>query len=214
MQRVIRNILLICVCACVCACNSRGNKQVEQVKQKYILEALLDSCLFAYPNANNNDVSRSIFADTLKCKFQNFRNKHLPYIKDLPFQYEMCLEYPPRVFESFESEIDKNAGMYVVKFSFSEVSSKCKLSEHYSTTLQVFAVLGKETAAMLVDGALYYIDGIFVDFANNSKETGFKLPSGKCLVDFPSVINYNEKPYIDLGTLVLDNLTFSKIETK
>lgn len=212
MQGIIRNILLICACVCVCACNSRGNKQVEQAKQKFALESLLDSCLSAYPNANNNDVSRSILADTLKCKFQNFRNRHLPYIKDLPFQYEMCLEYPPRVFESFDSEIDKNAGKYVVKFAFGEISSKCKLSEHYLTTFQVFAVLDKETVATLVDGAFYYIDGVFVDFANNTQETGFILPSGKCLIDYPSVTNYDEKLYINLGTLVLDSLTFSKIE--
>lgn len=212
---MIRNILLICACVCVCACNNHGNHQAKQgVKQKYALGELLDSCLSAYPSANNNDVSRSIFADTLKCKFQKFRNQHLPYIKDLPFQYEMCLEYPPRLFESFESEIDKYAGMYVVKFSFGEFSSKCKLSEHCSTSFQVFAVLNKDIVATLVDGALYHIDGVFRDFANNTQETGFRLPSGKCVIAYPSVTNYNNQPSINLGTLVLDSLSFSKIESR
>ena len=71
--------------------------------------------------------------------------------------------------------------------------------------------MDKEKVAMLVDGSLYHIKGIFRDFANNSSETGFSLPSGKYIVDYPNIISIDNKPYIDLGTLVVDSLSFTKI---
>lgn len=195
----IKNII---VCSLLCfvlgGCGNKAQKKVEQtVPPKYALCEMLDSCLQAQPNANNNDVTRSILADTLKNRIQHYKGCALPYIEDAPMQYEMCLPYPN--------------GQYVVEFAFGEIASKCKLSNDYETTFQVFAIMDKEKVAMLVDGSLYYIQGIFRDFANNSAETGFSLPSGKYIVDFPNVINYNNKPYIDLGTLVVDSLSFTKI---
>lgn len=206
---IIKSITFIVYCLLLTGCMNNASKQVpqqEQQQEKYALREMLDSCLQAQPNANNNDVARSILADTLKSKFQRFRGYSLPYIEDLPFQYEMCLEYP----QTLETDIEK----YVVKFGFGDVTSKCELSDKYETTLQVFTVLDKETVATLVDGALYHIKGTFRDFANNSTETGFKLPSGKCLVDYPSVgvTAFDDKPFIYMGTLVIDNLSFTQIK--
>lgn len=211
-------IKYIIVCSLLCfvlwGCGNKAQKKVEQTApSKYALCEMLDSCLQAQPNANNNDVTRSILADTLKSKFQKFRGYRLTCIEDLPFQYEMCLEYP-RMFETFESEIDKNAGKYVVKFGFGGVYSKCELSDKYETSFQVFAIMEKEKVAMLIDDSLYHIKGIFRDFANNTQETGFRLPSGKCLVDYPSVgvTALGNKPFINLGTLVIDSLSFTPIK--
>lgn len=201
----IKSITFIVCCLLLAGCMNNASKQVPQHEQqeKYALREMLDSCLQAQPNANNNDVTRSILADTLKSKFQCFRGHSLPYIEDLPFQYEMCLKYP----QTLETDIEK----YVVKFGFGDVTSKCELSDKYETTFQVFAIMDKEKVAMLVDGSLYYIKGIFRDFANNSSETGFSLPSGKYIVDYPNIISIDNKPYIDLGTLVVDSLSFTKI---
>lgn len=200
----IKNITFIVFCFLFAGCVNNANKQVQQ-QEKYALREMLDSCLQAQPNANNNDVARSILADTLKSKFQCFRGQHLPYIEDLPFQYEMCLGYP----QTLETDNEK----YVVKFGFGNVTSKCKLSDKYETTFQAFAIMEKDKVAMLVDDSLYHIKGIFRDFANNTEETGFKLPSGKCLVDYPSVgvSAFGNKPFIDLGTLVIDSLSFTQI---
>lgn len=204
----IKSITFIVCCLLLAGCMNNASKQVPQHEQqeKYALREMLDSCLQAQPNANNNDVTRSILADILKSKFQCFRGHSLPYIEDLPFQYEMCLKYP----QTLETDIEK----YVVKFGFGDVTSKCELSDKYETTFQVFAILDKETVATLVDGALYHIKGTFRDFANNSAETGFKLPSGKCLVDYPSVgvSAFGDKPFIDMGTLVIDSLSFTQIK--
>lgn len=188
-----------------------GNNTKQQVEtqhnMEYVLREMLDSCLQAYPNANNNDVTRSILADSMKSKFQRYRGHRLTCIEDLPFEYEMCLVYP-------QTEINKSESKYVVKFGFGEVSSKCKLSDKYETAFQVFAIMEKEMVATLVDGSLYHIKGIFRDFANNTRETGFTLPSGKCLVDYPSVSisAFENKPFINLGTLVIDSLSFSPVK--
>lgn len=195
----IKNVI-ICVLLCfvLLGCGNRTQKKAAQTPPpKYALREMLDSCLKSQPMANNNDVTRSIFADTLKSKIQLYKGCALPYIEDVPMQYEMCLPYPN--------------GQYVVKFGFGENTSKCKLSNDYKTTFQVFAIMDKEKVAMLVDGSLYYIKGIFRDFANNSSETGFSLPSGKYIVDYPNIISIDNKPYIDLGTLVVDSLSFTKI---
>lgn len=197
-------LFLFATLAAGCIGNGAKKQVVQQEQKEYALREMLDSCLSGQPNANSNDVARSILADTLKSKFQRFRGHSLPYIEDLPFQYEMCLKYP----QTLETDIEK----YVVKFGFGNVTSECELSDKYETTFQVFTVLDKETVATLVDGALYHIKGTFRDFANNSAETGFTLPSGRCFIDYPSVISIDDKPYIDLGTLIVDSLSFAKIQ--
>ena len=206
----VKFIMFVLLCVLVGGCISSPTK--NEVRQ-YALQQLLDSCLKQQPNAMNNKISMSILADTIKTAIQKFRGDSLPFLADIPLQYEMCLEYP-RHFESFESEIDKNAGKYVVKFGFGEISSKCKLSDNYQATFQVFTVMDREQVATLVDNALYHVNGMLVDFANNSKETGFVLPSGKCLVDYPKVIISDSKPYFMLGTLILENVTFTLINQR
>lgn len=194
------------------ACSNVGTKQESKVEEKKkALAVMLDSCFIAQPNIMNNDITRSIFADTITAIFQRYRGKQLPYIADLPVRYEMCLEYK-RHFENFEASVDRNAGKYVVKFGFGKYSSNCKLSDDYETTFQVFALLDKQTASELIEDSLYYIGGIFRDFSNNSSETGFILPDGKCLISYPTVTTSSfNKPFIDLGTLIIDSLTFTKI---
>lgn len=110
MRKVLYSIILS-TCAYFCACN--GVKNTEPEMPKYALSSLIDSCMDDVNATINNDVKRSALADTLKVKFQHYQGKHLPYIDDLFFQYEMCMEYP----KVFDSVADDNAGKYVVKFS-------------------------------------------------------------------------------------------------
>lgn len=185
----------------MCACNG-GIRNTEPDMPQYALASLIDSCMGVAPATN--DVARSMIADTLKSKFQRYQGKHLPYLDDLFFTYEMCLEYP----KTFDSVDDANVGKYVVKFSLANDG----IADGYTTTLQVFAIMDKESVAPLVDGETYHLDGLFRDFANSTQETGFVLPSGKCINDYPSVTsNSDGTPYINLGTLVIDSLTTSKV---
>lgn len=202
-------ILLSIFASCI---GKRTETQSEIKDSPKQLAVFLDKCLSEQPNALNNEVTRTILADTIRERLLKYQNDTLPILSDLPMKYEMCLQYPPRIFETFEASFEKNAGKYVVKFSFGEYTSKIKLSSKYKTTFQVFTILEKETVATLVDGALYKINGKFRDFANNTQKTGFVLPSGKCIISYPSVTSIDKNPYIDLGTLILDNLSFSKIE--
>ena len=184
---------------------------VKQKRHEYALSRVLDSCMKTQPNFNNNEITRTILADTIKSVFQRNRGFALSNIEDLPFQYEMALEYP-RLFDSFESEIDKDAGKYVVKFCFG--TSNCDFSDRYDVCFNVFTIMEKDKVAMLVEDSLYYIRGKFRDFANDSQETGFILPSGKCLIDYPTIYisALGNKPVINLGTLILDSLTFNRKE--
>ena len=135
----IKNVI-ICVLLCfvLLGCGNRTQKKAAQtLPPKYALREMLDSCLKSQPMANNNDVTRSIFADTLKSKIQLYKGRALPYIEDVPMQYEMCLPYPN--------------GQYVVKFGFGENTSKCKLSNDYKTTFQVFAIMDKEKIVIPIE---------------------------------------------------------------
>lgn len=185
----------------MCACN--GVKNTASKMEQYALASLIDSCLDVAPATN--DVARSILADTLKGKFQHYQGKHLPYIDDLTFSYEMCVEYP-KLFESID---DANAGKYLVKFSL----ANGKIDDDCSVTFQVFAIMNKDSVATLVEGGTYHLDGLFRDFANSTQETGFVLPSGKCINAYPSVTTEtDDTPCINLGTLVFDSLSTSKVE--
>lgn len=193
-------------------CNVSSTKQPKEQHHQKQLAVFIDKCLEEQPNAMNNQVTRTALSDTIRDRLLKYRGDTLPILLDIPLEYEMCLQYPPRLFETFEAECDKNAGKYVVKFSYSEYFSDEKLSSKYQTTFQVFSILNKESVENLIDGAKYNINGKFRDFANNTQETGFVLPSGRCIISYPSVTSINDKPYIDLGTLIIDSIYFSKID--
>lgn len=213
IDKVMQMTGFVILLAIFASCTGKRTETQSEIKDSpKQLAVFLDKCLSEQPNALNNEVTRTILADTIRERLLKYQNDTLPILSDLPMEYEMCLQYPPRIFETFEASFEKNAGKYVVKFSFGENTSKINLSSKYKTTFQVFTILEKEVVATLVDGALYKINGKFRDFANNTQKTGFVLPSGKCIISYPSVTSIDNSPYIDLGTLILDNISFSKIE--
>lgn len=193
-------------------CSSNTNKSNVQIQEpSFLLKELLDSLLKESPNIMNNDITKQDFANVLTTELQKYRGDTLPFLSELPFEFEMSMEYPKSPFD-FESEIYKNAGKYVVKFGFGKYSSKCKLSDKYETTFQVFSIVDKSTASQLVDNSLYKINGTFNDFSNCNGS--FTLPSGKCFNGYPRISKSSlyEIPSIDLGTLIIENLTFTKIQ--
>lgn len=204
---------LSCMLFWLAGCSQNNTSMPAQEPHKYALQQLLDSCLIQQPNAMNNDVSRSILADSIKTNIQRFIGNSLPFISELPLKYEGCIEYTNSPY-IFDTKTFKHEGKYLVSFEYGEIGSKNKISNNYHTTFQIFTIMDKEQVATLIDNAYYSINGNFVDFANNSQETGFVLPSGKCLIDYPKVrtSSISDGPFINLGTIVLENVSFTRLE--
>ncbi len=182
-------ILALSLLSCV---QNNNNSKDNIIKSEPLLYVFIDSLLKENPNMMNNEITKQDFEILLKSEIQEYREDSLPFLNELPLKFEMALEYP---------EYDKNNGKYVVKFG---------LSSSRSITLQVFAIVEKSFVTQLVEGELYNISGLFKDFANC--KGSFTLPSGGCFEGFPVVSGsgLNKSPYIDLGTFILENLTFAK----
>lgn len=207
MKRIVCFILLGVLFS---SCHQRQTTEDCQSLSKSNVHSFIDSCLSSVPNANNNDITRAILADTIKARLQRMSGDTLAILSDLALEYEMSLEYKC-IFDTFESELDKNAGKYVVKFSLSSLGECSPKSDVFNVTLQVLTIMGKDDVAKLIDNVEYVVQGKFVDFANNTQETGFRLPSGQYFVDYPSVntdVFDKEKIHINLGTLILEDITF------
>lgn len=203
-----KKTLLVVFAALLAVGCGGGNKETETAKKDSEMKRTLDACIAANPNYNNNELTRSVLADSITSAFQLYRGKPLKQVENLPCEYEMSLEYGVDPWQYIDTTI---IGKYVVKFNYSELLEDNNVSDNYSVGFQVFAILEKEKVMQLVEGAKYYISGTFRDFANNTTETGFRLPSGKCSYDYPSVSYYSTfspSLQINLGTIVLDNLTF------
>ena len=188
-------IFIIC-CLAIVSCesssqhNSANNQQndSEYEEDHYLIENIIDSCFSEMPNVMNNDMTKQVFADTLKTRIQKYRGKSLAFLKEIPMQYEMCLPYEGNKY-------------YVVKFSTNFDFDK------YEMSFQVLTKMEKDQMTNLIDKNLYYIDGTFVDFANTSAKTGFRLPSGRYFEDYPRILSLY-KLRVDLGTLITKDLTY------
>ena len=188
-------------------CTQTGDKTTHTEPKKTNIQLFLDGCLESNPNAINNEVTREILADTIKARLQAHIGDTLAILSDIPLEYEMCLGYG--------QQSNKNAGKYVVKFSSSLLDSL--QSDKFEVTLQVFTIMEKQDVVNLIEGGKYQVQGVFVDFANYSRKPSFILPSGDCFTDYPSVTispSYREKLFINLGTLILDNVTVKHITSQ
>ena len=189
------------------SCTSDNKKIQQQAQQTPPLKEFLDSFIAQNENLMNNNVTMNDGANALMTQLQESIGDTLPFVINLPLQFEMLLEYPKSPFE-FESDAFKNTGKYVAKFSF---GSNCnyKISDDYTTTFQIFTIIDKELALQLIENKLYHINGIFKDFANTNGS--FVLPSGKCFEGFPKINSIDSKPYIDLGTLIIEDISFKQV---
>lgn len=196
----------VCVALSLAGCVNGGTATTEQgvesAKASTSLDLFVDSIFTSMPNALNNAVTRSMVADSIKSALNKYQGGAIPYLAELPLEYEMCLPY---------NGYSKFAGQYVVKFSYSDRATD------KTTTFQVFTRMDKEEVTNLVDNAKYRIDGVFLFFPDNTQEHWFELPSGKGFTGFPSISTSTEfdgsiKPFINLGTFILDDVKFTKIQ--
>lgn len=187
-----------------CSCTNTTTKKQEE-KKPFALKTLLDQFVADNPEMSNNEVTLKDASIKLADLIRQNVGDSLALISELPVEFEMTMEYPNEIYI-------KTPGMYVAKFGFGEYQSKTKLSDNYKATFIVFSIVDKETVSKLKKGALYNIKGTFKDFANC--KGSFQLPSGKCIENPPSVHSYNDGPSFNLGTLIVENLSFEEIGVK
>lgn len=194
-------IFLVLILASCTTNHQESHRDESPTNVSTMLDRFIDSLLIENPNALNNDVTRSMMSDTIKARFNRYQGGKLPFLSELPMEYEMCLPY--NAYSDF-------AGQYVVKFSF------CDRADDKTTTFQVFTRMDKEQVASLVDNAKYKIDGVFLFYPDNTKDHWFELPSGRGCTDNPRIsmtteLDNSQKPFINLGTLILKDVNFNKL---
>lgn len=185
------------------------NNEKQQENPPFALKTFLDNFISENPNIGNNEITLKDGEGVLCSEIQKNIGDTLAFFSQLPFEFEMAMEYPQSPFD-FETESYPNAGKYVIKFGFGEYTSNCTISDNYKVTFQVFAVVGKEIVSPLVKGGLYHINGKFKDFANC--HGSFVLPSGKCFDGSPRISLLDNKLHFNIGTLILEDITISKID--
>lgn len=201
-----RTKAIICACVAVLSVgcvnhhsNTQNATQATQMTPTAILDRFINSAIASTPNYMNNDVTRSMLADTLKSRVNQYQGGKMPFLSELPMEYEMCLPY---------NQYSAFAGKYVVKFSY------CNNAPERHITFQVFTRMDKEQVANLVDHAKYSIDGTFLFFPDNTQSHWFELPSGRGFTDNPKIhatieFDNTQTPFINLGSFIMDDVSFT-----
>lgn len=207
MKKVL-SILVLLSLILGCKPNQTGGQEKKEANS-FVLKTILDNFLVENPELTNNEITLKEGSEKLEMLLRVKLNDSFEVISELPFEFEAAVEYPASPFESVEIEAFANAGKYVAKFGFGEYTSKVKLANNYKTTFQVFSIMDKETVMKLKKGSLYKINGVFKDFANC--KGSFYLPGGKCFDNPPKIDSHKEGPYINLGTLIVEDISFVEI---
>lgn len=180
-----------------CVQNNKQLKREEPAELK--LKCYIDSFLDSNKDCFDNDIKKEEAAKFLAVDFvAKCLGDSIPYISELPVKFEMLLPY-------------ENEDKYVIKFAYSELSNNFYISKEYKVTFQVFSIVDKETASKLKENALYYISGACYDYANRKS---FTLPSGKYFEGYPSISKWEDKPEVNLGTIIVQNISFKEIPNK
>lgn len=187
MKKLLLSLLIPCMLA---GCVSTTKEKEHQQKDKRI-KIFIDKFISTNPNYLNNEITQKEAAQRLAHEFLTLaQSDTLSCIADLPAKYEMMLAYP-------------GDSLYVVKFAYTDLLNKHKVSKSYNFSYQAFSILAKEKAAKIVEGKNYYLSGNFIGFLTHDN---FVLPSGNRAEDLPLISTFDDKPDISLGTLVIENL--------
>lgn len=196
MKKLIYCLLAITLFA-GCVQSNKQSKKEEPAELK--IKHYIDSFLASNKDCFDNEIKKEEATKFLTIDFvAKCLGDSIPYISELPVKFEMLLPY-------------ENEDKYVIKFAYSELSNSFRISKEYKVTFQVFSIVDKETASKLKENALYHISGACFDYANSKS---FTLPSGKYFEGYPSISKWEDKPEINLGTIVVQNISFKEIPNK
>lgn len=197
-------LLTLTFTGCISKTNTNNSGKIsttEEVRVKLLLENYLDGFLNSNKDCFNNDITKEECTKMLAVDFLLTQlGDSINCITQLPLQYKQMAKY--------------NDNKYVVKFEYGKESSKHTLSSNYITYFQVFSIVDKKTASMLKEGENYYLKGRCYSYANRKT---FTMPSGTDFAggtyyDGATTINKDSygKTRINLGTLIVENLSFTK----
>lgn len=178
---------------------AQTNTTKEPVPSEKRIKTFIDSFISANPDYLNNEITQKEAAQRLAHEFTVLaQSDTLACIADLPAKYEMMLAYP-------------GDSLYVVKFAYTDLLSKHKVSKSYNFSYQAFSILSKKEAAKIRKDQSYFLSGNFVGFLTHNN---FVLPSGSRAEDVPQVYTFDDKPDFNLGTLVIENLKLIPVKWK
>lgn len=170
------------------------------------LDRFIDSLLIEYPNALNNDVTRSALADTIKSRMNAFCGSELPFLSECPVVFYYSELFPPRTFETFDFAPDKNADKVMAQFVYQDIS------ESRAICFSILTALTKEAASTLIDEQKYFVKGKFLFFPGNTHDCVFYLPNGKLARNTTCVSTRSGLPLFMIGNFIMDDVTFSPAE--
>ena len=200
----------ICACAIAlmfgCTNNPSSNQNTPQSAQLPTttgLERFVDSLLVEFPNAMNNEITRSMLADTIKSRMNVFRGGKLPFLDECPVVFCHSEIFPPKKFETFDFAPDKNADKVMAQFIYQNIS------DNRAIGFSILTALAKDVAADLIDGESYYIKGKFLFFPDNTPDCVFYLPNGGLAKNTTVVSTQSGAPLFMIGNFIMDEVSFT-----
>ena len=159
--------------------------------------------MIEFPNALNNDITRSALADTIKSRMNIFRGGELPFLAECPVVFSYSERFPERMFESFEHTIDKNANKVLTQFVYR------KIADGRCIGFSILTALTDEEVMKLKDGATYQVKGKFLFFPDNTPECALYLPNHKLAQNITTVSTESGAPLFMIGNFVMDDVSYA-----
>ncbi|WP_290450275.1 hypothetical protein [uncultured Muribaculum sp.] len=209
-MRKIVSIIGACAILALAGCSNTNNEKQSQpieVETLSFLDRFVDSLFTEFPNALNNDVTRTQLADTIKARLSKYQGGKLPFLSECPVTFYHSEFFPHRVFDTVESNLDKNADRVLVQFVY-----KPDPTIDRNIAFSIMTAIDKEDAAALIDGEEYIVDGTFKFFPGNTHENVFYLPNHKLAQNITTVSTESGIPLIMLGNFIMDDVSFKRVE--
>ncbi|MDP2236162.1 MAG: hypothetical protein Q8J88_06995 [Bacteroidales bacterium] len=201
-----KGVLIVIFSFIMLGCHQLNNQTAisnnEPIKKKEAeLKIFLDNFFLQHHDCFNNDIKIDACRKMFILEFYSFMtNDSINFLSEVEVRFEQMAPYPD--------------GDYVVKFHHGSHKLK-KVSDSYDLTFQVFAKVNKDVAQKLVDGKKYILSGNVINYATRDS---FVFPSGEWLIDYPtlekalkSTSYVDEIIYINLGSLIIENLEFTRV---
>lgn len=164
--------------------------QQESAPEKRPIELFLDSCFAACPNAHNNDVARSILADTIQARL----NRRIAAGDSLLFKDFTGFEYRFRIKEHLEDKL----GQYFPVFRSEPIVIERDSLPSTKVYIKLFSIMDKVGFSQISTSAKYKVEGGRFEglVENNTVDVG---------------IDYLDDLEIDLGTIWLTSPKFTPL---